>query len=58
MAQPANGEQASAQRRTTIVSIAAAGLLVTLKLGVGLITGSLALVPRGSSQAGMSWQRS
>ena len=32
------------QRRTAIVSIAAAAVLVALKLGTGLATGSLALV--------------
>ena len=33
--------EASAQRRTTLVSIGAATLLVALKLGTGLATGSL-----------------
>jgi phosphoglycolate phosphatase-like HAD superfamily hydrolase len=40
MAQPQSSEQVAAQRRTTLASIAAAGLLVVLKLGVGVITGS------------------
>jgi cation diffusion facilitator family transporter len=44
MTQPARSEQAAVQRRTTLASIAAASLLVILKLGTGLITGSLALI--------------
>src|SRR3979409_1738615 len=39
-------------RRTTLVSIAAAGLLVALKLGVGLATGSLGLVSTGIESSG------
>ncbi len=39
-------------RRTTIVSIAAAGLLVVLKLGVGLATGSLGLISTGIESSG------
>ncbi|MCW3068853.1 MAG: cation transporter [Solirubrobacterales bacterium] len=41
-----------AQRRTTLASIAAAGLLVALKLGVGLATGSLALISAGIESSG------
>lgn len=39
-------------RRTTLVSIAAAGLLVALKLGVGLATGSLGLISTGIESSG------
>ncbi len=40
------------QRRTTLASIAAASLLVILKLGAGLITGSLALISAGIESSG------
>jgi cation diffusion facilitator family transporter len=50
---PASGEdQAHAQRRTTLVSILAASLLVALKLGVGLATGSLGLISAGVESSG------
>ncbi|HZL49275.1 MAG TPA: cation diffusion facilitator family transporter [Solirubrobacteraceae bacterium] len=52
MVKPSNGEQGAVQRRTTLVSIAAAGLLVILKLGVGLISGSLALISAGIESSG------
>jgi cation diffusion facilitator family transporter len=39
-------------RRTTLVSIAAAALLVTLKLGVGLAAGSLGLISSGIESSG------
>jgi cation diffusion facilitator family transporter len=39
-------------RRTTLVSIAAAGMLVGLKLGVGLATGSLGLISTGIESSG------
>ncbi len=39
-------------RRTTLVSIAAAGLLVVLKLGVGLASGSLGLISSGIESSG------
>src|ERR1700692_540136 len=39
-------------RRTTLVSIAAASLLVALKLGVGLATGSLGLISAGIESSG------
>jgi divalent metal cation (Fe/Co/Zn/Cd) transporter len=45
-------EQIVVQRRTTLASIAAAGLLVVLKLGVGLVTGSLGLVSAGIESSG------
>jgi cation diffusion facilitator family transporter len=41
-----------APERTTLVSIAAAGALVALKLGVGLASGSLALVSAGIESSG------
>jgi len=40
------------KQRTTLVSIAAASLLVVLKLGVGLIAGSLALISAGIESSG------
>ncbi len=52
MVQPAGSEQVVVQRRTTLVSIAAAGLLVILKLGVGSIAGSLALISAGIESSG------
>jgi cation diffusion facilitator family transporter len=45
-------EQVAVQRRTTLASIAAASLLVSLKLGVGLIAGSLALISAGIESSG------
>ena len=51
MAQPVEDERIVVQRRT-LVSVAAAGLLVALKLGVGLVTGSLALVSAGVESSG------
>jgi cation diffusion facilitator family transporter len=52
MARSGETDQLLAQRRTTLVSIAAAGLLVAMKLGVGLGTGSLALVSAGIESSG------
>jgi cation diffusion facilitator family transporter len=52
MAQPAFSDQETVKRRTTLVSIAAAGLLVILKLGVGLTAGSLALISAGIESSG------
>ncbi len=52
MVQPANSEQIAVQRRTTLASIAAASLLVILKLGVGSIAGSLALISAGIESSG------
>jgi len=43
---------AEGQSRTALVSIAAATLLVALKLGTGLITGSLGLVSAGIESSG------
>src|SRR5664280_476091 len=45
-------EQAHSQRRTTLVSIAVAGVLVAIKLGVGLATGSLGLISAGIESSG------
>lgn len=45
-------EEELARRRTTLVSIAVAGLLVALKLGAGLITHSLGLVSAGIESSG------
>src|SRR2546430_15450381 len=52
MALHGESEQALTQQRTTLLSIAAAGLLVALKLGVGLATGSLGLVSAGIESSG------
>jgi cation diffusion facilitator family transporter len=41
-----------AQRRTATASLFAAGVLVVLKLGTGLVTGSLALVSAGIESSG------
>jgi cation diffusion facilitator family transporter len=46
------GSEAAVPRRTTLVSIAAAGLLVILKLGAGLIAGSLGLISAGVESSG------
>ena len=52
MAHPESSEKESVKQRTTLVSIAAASLLVVLKLGVGLIAGSLALISAGIESSG------
>src|ERR1700716_688277 len=52
MGRSAENEQLLTPRGTTLVSIVAAGLLVALKLGVGLATGSLALVSAGIESSG------
>ena len=52
MPTPGEDEQALSQRRTTLASIAAAAALVALKLGVGLATGSLALISVGIESSG------
>src|ERR1700724_2585498 len=52
MAATGESEQALRQQRTTLVSIAAAALLVALKLGVGLATGSLGLISAGIESSG------
>jgi len=45
-------DQALGQRRTTLVSIGVAAALVAIKLGVGLVTGSLGLVSIGIESSG------
>src|SRR5437899_4250302 len=52
MAAMGDTEQALTQQRTTLVSLAAAALLVALKLGVGLATASLGLVSAGIESSG------
>jgi cation diffusion facilitator family transporter len=52
MDRPGDSEQTAVQQRTTFMSIAAAGLLVILKLGVGLLSGSLALISAGIESSG------
>ena len=52
MAARSESEHLLAQRRMTLVAIAAAGLLVAIKLGVGLATDSLALVSAGIESSG------
>src|SRR4051794_11139336 len=46
------GSDARAQSRTALVSIGAATLLVLLKLGTGILTGSLGLVSAGIESSG------
>ena len=43
---------AKGQSRTALASIAAATLLVVLKLGTGLLTGSLGLISAGIESSG------
>jgi cation diffusion facilitator family transporter len=50
--QEGESEESLTPRRTTLVSIAAATLLVALKLGVGLATGSLGLLSSGIESSG------
>ncbi len=52
MSRTGQNDEWLSQRRTTLVSIAAAGLLVAMKLGVGLGTGSLALISAGIESSG------
>ncbi|HUA74103.1 MAG TPA: cation diffusion facilitator family transporter [Solirubrobacteraceae bacterium] len=52
MASAHQSSHALTPRRTTLVSIAAASLLVALKLGVGLATGSLGLISTGIESSG------
>ncbi|MCW3001403.1 MAG: cation transporter [Conexibacter sp.] len=46
------GADSRGQRRTALASIAAATLLVVLKLGTGLVTGSLGLISAGIESSG------
>jgi len=52
MTRAAQHEPSSLMRRTTLVSIAVAAALVTLKLGVGLATHSLGLISAGIESSG------
>jgi cation diffusion facilitator family transporter len=52
MAQADPNEPMIVQRRTTLVSIAMAGLLMVLKLTTGLLSGSLGLVSAGIESSG------
>jgi len=52
MASAGQSNEALTPRRTTLASIAAAALLVALKLGVGLATGSLGLISTGIESSG------
>ncbi len=52
MADPSGSDQMAVPQRTTVVSIVAAGLLVILKLGAGLIAGSLGLISAGVESSG------
>src|ERR1019366_7250760 len=52
MTRAAGHEHALSQQRTTLVSIAVAGVLVAIKLGVGLATGSLGLISAGIESSG------
>jgi cation diffusion facilitator family transporter len=52
MALATENDRLLAARRTTLVSIAAASLLVALKLGAGLATGSLGLISTGIESSG------
>ena len=52
MAHAADSDPSREKRRTALASIAAAGVLVALKLGVGLATGSLGLVSAGVESSG------
>ncbi len=52
MARAGDNKQVLTQRRTTLVSIGVAAVLVALKLGVGLASGSLGLVSSGVESSG------
>src|ERR1700688_1597340 len=52
MTRAAGSDQTLTQQRTTLVSIAVAGVLVAIKLGVGLATHSLGLVSAGIESSG------
>jgi cation diffusion facilitator family transporter len=52
MRSASDSERTAVQRRTTLASIAAATVLVILKLGVGIAAGSLALVSAGIESSG------
>src|SRR5476649_377720 len=52
MAPTGHGHRPLTQQRTTVISIAVAALLVAVKLGVGLTTGSLGLISAGIESSG------
>jgi cation diffusion facilitator family transporter len=52
MADLSGSDQTTVPQRTTVVSVAAAGLLVILKLGAGLLAGSLGLISAGVESSG------
>src|SRR5271155_797061 len=52
MTESTESEASPTPRRTTIASIVAAGVLVALKLGVGVATGSLGLISAGIESSG------
>ena len=52
MAAAGDARHALTQRSTTLVSVAAAAVLIALKLGVGLATGSLGLISAGIESSG------
>ena len=52
MPDPQGSDLPGVPQRTTIVSIVAAGLLVILKLGAGLLAGSLGLISAGIESSG------
>src|SRR5271168_4190964 len=52
MTESTESEASPTPRRTTIASIAVASVLVALKLGVGLATGSLGLISAGIESSG------
>jgi cation diffusion facilitator family transporter len=52
MARTGDSEQESIKQRATLLSIVVAGLLVAIKLGVGLATGSLGLISAGIESSG------
>src|ERR1700676_4482253 len=52
MGEPGAKHHALTQRGTTLVSVVAAAFLIALKLGVGLLTGSLGLISAGIESSG------
>jgi cation diffusion facilitator family transporter len=52
VAKPRSSDQSFARERTALVSLAAAGILVALKLAAGLVSGSLALISAGIESSG------
>jgi cation diffusion facilitator family transporter len=52
MTPQSDSERSASEQRTALASIAAAAVLVALKLGVGLVSGSLALISAGIESSG------